>query len=329
MWTVDQANEWYDAQPWICGLNYIPAHTISYTEMWMDYAWDLKRIDAELALAEDIGINALRVVLPFVVWEAEPEAFQQRFEEFLTVADKRGMRVAPCFFDDCAFGEKGLENPKFGQQPDVLEGWYASGWTPSPGHDRVRDESVHPALERYVKSIMTAHKDDKRILMWDLYNEPTNSEMMPDSLPLLDKVFAWAREINPSQPITSGLWHPRVQEILLEKSDVITFHHYESPEKLRAFIHDLKKHGRPLINTEWLNRAAGSTVEGCLPVFKEERVGCMHWGLVNGRTQTHLGWGSRPDRLRQGEWQHDLFHNDHTPYRPEELKLFKKLIEEA
>jgi hypothetical protein len=236
------------------------------------------------------------------------------------------MRVAPCFFDDCAFGDSDeLKNPWFGQQPDVNEGWYANGWTPSPGHDRVRDESVHPALERYVKSIMTAHKDDPRILMWDLYNEPTNSEMIPDSLPLLNKVFTWAREIDPSQPVTSGLWQPRVEEILLQLSDVITFHHYETPEKLRAWIQELKKHGRPLINTEWLNRAAGSTVEGCLPVFKEEQVGCFHWGLVNGRTQTHLGWGSRPDRLRQGEWQHDLFHNDHTPYRPEELNLFRKL----
>ena len=49
-----------------------------------------------------------------------------------------------------------------------------------------------------------------------------------------------------------------------------------------------------MINTEWLNRGRGSLVETCLPVFAREKVGCMHWGLVNGKTQTDLPWGHRP-----------------------------------
>ena len=56
-WPPDKAAKWYRSQPWPCGFNYIPANAISYTEMWMPYCFDPKRIDRELALAEDIGFK--------------------------------------------------------------------------------------------------------------------------------------------------------------------------------------------------------------------------------------------------------------------------------
>ena len=52
----------------------------------------------------------------------------------------------------------------------------------------------------------------------------------------------------------------------------------------------------------------------------------MHWGLVNGKTQTNLGWGWRPDRPEPKEWQHDLYRGDHTPYDEDELAQFRKHI---
>lgn len=295
----------------------------------MKYSFDIDRMASELRLGQDAGFNALRVVLPFVVWDHEPGAFHHRFDSFLDVAWTHGMRVVPCFFDDCAFGDaEELKNPRFARQPDVRPGWYANGWTPSPGHDLVRDESAHPQLEAYVTDILSAHRNDSRILMWDLYNEPGNGGLGNDSVPLLQKVFSWARNARPEQPVTSGIWNHKLTDIherLLAVSDVITFHHYGGPDRLRAQITQLKAHGRPLICTEWLNRASGSTVQDCLPVFAEERVGCLHWGLVNGRTQTHLHWGSRPDEIRAGVWQHDLFHGDHRPYDASELECFKRI----
>jgi hypothetical protein len=47
-WSQEKARRWYTGQPWPCGFNYVPANAVSYTEMWMDYAFDPKRIDAEL-----------------------------------------------------------------------------------------------------------------------------------------------------------------------------------------------------------------------------------------------------------------------------------------
>lgn len=326
-WSRERAMDWFTSQPLPIGFNYVPANCISYTEMWMDYAFDAKLIDRELALAQDVGFNCVRVVLPFVVWEAEPDAFKQRFETFLAICEKRGLNVLPCFFDDCVFGP--ISDPTFGRQPGVVAGWYANSWTPSPGHKRVRDPETRPQLERYVKDVITAHRKDSRILCWDVYNEPSNSGMGNASLPLLKDAFRWAREINPVQPITSGMWggSPRVMSFLQSASDVITFHNYQPAAELRAEIRDLKKLGRPLICTEWLNRPQNSTVEKCLPVFVEEAVGALSWGLVNGRTQTHLPWGHRPGDPAPKIWQHDLFRPDYTPYDARELDWFRAAIQ--
>ena len=56
---------------------------------------------------------------------------------------------------------------------------------------------------------------------WDLYNEPTNSGMDHASLSPLQDAFRWAREINPSHPITSGVWDgsPRDARFMLAESN--------------------------------------------------------------------------------------------------------------
>jgi len=322
-WTAERAWRWYDAQPWPCGFNYVPANAISYTEMWLDYSFDPDLIDRELKLAHEIGFNGVRVVLPFVVWEAEPAAFKKRLETFLEICTRHGIRVMFTLFDDCVFGP--IRDPVFGKQPDVVEGWYANGWTPSPGHSLVRDPSTWPRLEKYVKDVVATFKDDPRVWVWDLYNEPTNGGLGDVSLPLVEKVGAWAREVAPSQPLTIGQWNgnARLNDIIYRHSDVITFHDYGGPDRLASHIGELKRQGRPLICTEWLNRGRGSTVEACLPVFRRRTVGCLHWGLVNGKTQTHLNWGHRPGEPDPPVWQHDLFRPDHTPYEPREIELFQ------
>jgi hypothetical protein len=81
-WSARRAWKWYDSQPWRCGFNYLPASAISYTEMFMDYGFRADEIDKELAIAESVGFNALRIVLPYVVWEAEPAPFKARFDDF-------------------------------------------------------------------------------------------------------------------------------------------------------------------------------------------------------------------------------------------------------
>ena len=324
LWSAEKANAWYSKQPWPCGFNYVPAHAINYTEMWMPYNFDVAKMDKELALAQDVGFNCLRVVLPFVVWEHDPVAFKKRLDTFLGICHKRGIKVMFCIFEDC--GE--LRNPEYGQQPDVLKGAYANAWAASPGDAMVFDPATWPRLEKYLKDVIGSFKDDSRVLAWDLYNEPTNGGTGKRSLPLVTRAFEWARAVNSSAPLTVGVWNKNeeLNTIALGNSDIITFHNYNNADKLVAGIEALKTHGRPIINTEWLCRHQDSTPEACLPLFARENVGCMHWGLVNGRSQTHLHWGARPDKPEPKVWQHDLFHGDHKPYDVGEINLFRRTI---
>jgi len=336
-WSKDRAWAWYRRQPWPCGFNYIPAHAISYTEMWMAYNFDLSRMDRELALAQDVGFNGLRVVLPFVVWEAEPQPFLERLDAFLALAQRRGLRVMFALFDDCAFGP--ITDPVFGPQPDVVPGWYANGWTPSPGHSLVRDAAAWPRLQCYVQAVIGAFRDDTRVWVWDLYNEPTNGVAIGTtsaplgevSIPLVEQVFAWARAINPAQPLTVAEWngHARLNDLVRQRSDITTFHDYGDPQRLSDHIRELALQDRPTICTEWLNRGMGSTVAGCLPLFQQAGVGALHWGLVNGKTQTHLNWGHLPGQPDPPVAQHDLFRSDHTPYDPAEIAGFRAAVAAA
>ncbi len=326
-WSTDKAWKWYRQNSWICGFNYIPANAINYTAMWDKTSFSPDLIDKELALAESVGFNTLRVVLQFAVWENDPLYFRETLARFLAICTKHKIKVMPAFFDDCVFGEN--TEPSLGKQPEPVEGWYAWAWSPSPGHSLVTDSTTHYRLEKYVKDVMQTFRNDQAILAWDLYNEPTNSGLGHKSLPLVRSVFKWAREINPVQPVTIGYWNGDkvLDDIIFENSDIITFHSYSSKEEVENLINTLKLHKRPVICTEWLNRPMGSTVESVLPVFFKENVGCLHWGLVNGKTQTHLPWGHRPADLPFNHiWQHDLYTTDYKIYSPYEIKLFKTFI---
>jgi hypothetical protein len=97
------------------------------------------------------------------------------------------------FFDDCW-------SPvyKAGKQPDPKPGIHNSGWVRDPGDLIFKDSTLIVTLEAYVKDILTTFGKDKRIIIWDLYNEPGNNGQGDRSLPLLEKVFEWGRIVNPS-----------------------------------------------------------------------------------------------------------------------------------
>ena len=327
-WSADKAAEWAKSNPWFCGVNYIPAYAVNYTAMFDKSSFNPEAIRSELALMKNLGMNCVRFVMQEAVWADDPDYFIATLDRFLTLCDEAGVKAMPIFFDDCIFGTN--NNPTTGLQPKPLEGWYAWNWSPSPGTTKVVDPRHHAELERYVKQVMQHFATDSRIMLWDLYNEPTNNIYGEHSWPLLRKVFSWAREINPSQPISAAMWNDnaRLNSFLARNSDVITFHVYANAEGTRKWIDRALSHGRPAICTEWMNRPVGSTIGECLSLFADSNVGCMLWGLVNGLTQTHLPWGHRPEHgAYGGVWQHDIYRGDHSPYNPAETQQIKKVIE--
>ncbi len=322
-WSEQKAAEWNGRTSWYCGFNYIPAYAINYTAMWDKTTFDEKAIDKELGLAEGLGMNCLRAVLQYAVYEDDPIYFLNTLDKFMVLCAKHHIQFMPALFDDCSFGI--TSDPKIGKQPEPLDGWYAWAWSPSPGHGMVTNPKTYPELEKYVKAVIGRFKDDKRIMLWDLYNEPTNGGLGNTTLPLLRDVIVWARAINPIQPLSIGIFdgNPKLNDIILTNVDVITFHNYGDKVNLTTQINELKKYNRPIINTEWMNRYAASTITDNLSIFYENKVGCMLWGLVNGKTQTNLPWGHRPGDPVSKLWQHDLFHSDFAAYDQKELEILK------
>jgi hypothetical protein len=335
-WTPSQANAWYAKQPWLVGANFIPSNAINQLEMWQADTFDLNTIKRELGWAANIGMNTMRVYLHDLLWDADRDGFILRIKQFLDVAASLNIRPIFCIFDDCW-------NPdaKLGKQPEPKPGIHNSGWLQSPGLRVVNDPAQWPRLERYVKELLTHFANDNRVLMWDLYNEPGNNGNHEKSLPLVKAVFEWAQTVRPSQPLSVGVWfdNAALNEFQLAHSDVITFHNYENADHLRNQIGMLKRHGRPLICTEWLRRCPGFLADGtqrhfthsevatCLPVFKDERVGCINWGLVAGKTNTIYAWGKPSGDAEPPVWFHDLFRQGGTPYDTLEAATFKRLIQ--
>ena len=324
VWSAEKANDWYSQHQWLTGANYIPATAINQLEMWQAETFDAPQIDKELGWAESIGFNTMRVFLHSVAWKEDPDGFKKRVGEFLNIAAKHKIQPLFVFFDDCWNKE-----PKPGKQPDVKPGIHNSGWMQDPGQPASADTSIFPGLEKYVKDVLTTFGHDKRILMWDLYNEPGNNGKGNESLPLLKKIFQWAREVNPDQPVSAGMWNWKLEDLnafQFTNSDVITYHDYQEAPKHLEVIQILKSSGKPLICTEYMARTRNSRFSTVLPMLKKENVAAINWGFVDGKTNTIYAWDTPlPDASQPIEWFHDIFKKDGTPYREDEVNLIKKL----
>jgi len=343
-WTEQKANAWYAQQPWLVGSNYIPRSAINQLEMWQEATFNPAQIDQELGWAESLGMNTMRVFLHDLLWQQDASGFQKRIDEFLTIAQRHHIRPIFVLFDSCWDPA-----PHLGPQHPPIPGVHNSGWVQSPGAAALADPSHYPRLKTYVQGVVGAFAKDDRILAWDVWNEPGADnagsyakEELKDKnarvIALLPQVFEWAREVHPTQPLTSGVCcvdeSPDganlgpIEQIQLRESDVVTFHNYTWPEFFKREIAWLKKYNRPVICTEFMARSVGSTFDTILPIAKEQKVGAINWGFVVGKTQTNLPWESwRHPYIEEPPpvWFHEVLYPDGTPYRQAEADLIRRL----
>ncbi len=341
-WAADRAHQWYAQQGWLVGSNYITSTAINELEMWQADTFDLPTIDRELGWAQGLGMNTMRVFLHNLLWQQDAQGFLRRLDQFVEVADKHHIRVTFVLLDSVWDPQ-----PHLGKQPAPRPHVHNSGWVQAPGADLLKDESRWNAeLKPYIVGVLTHFRDDRRVLMWDLMNEPDNENPAYKSTELADKPvralrllkeeWKWAREVNPAQPLTSGVWKgewgndaslSEMARFQLQNSDVITFHSYDLPEVTKRRIDSLRRFGRPVICTEYMARPLGSTFAAILPVLKKEHVGAYNWGFVNGKSQTIYPWDSW-EKTYSGEpavWFHDIFRQDGTPYDAKEVELIRQL----
>lgn len=326
-WSVEKANEWYESKPWMAGTDYIPANAINQIEMWYKDTYSPDLIDKELGWAEELGFNSMRVFLSSVVYENDPEGMKERIDNFLAICQKHGITPLLCIFDDCWNAES-----EYGPQPAPKPGIHNSGWLRDPSDSARKDTvTLYPKMEKYVKDLLTTFGQDERILLWDLWNEPGNSGYSCTTLPALKKVFQWAREANPSQPLTAGLWNMSedfapLNAFQIENSDVISYHNYSPLNDHTTMVNYLQILNRPLFCTEYMARTAGSLFKDIMPLLKEKKIGAYNWGFVSGKTNTIFAWSTPlPDQAEPEVWFHDIIRQDGTPFDQAEVDTIKAL----
>ena len=344
-WSAERAQAWYDAQPWLVGCNYIPADAVNQLQMWQAETFNPERIDRELAWAQDLGFNTLRVYLHHALWQQNAEGFVGRVDRFVSICGDHGIRPMLVLLDDVWSPTHAL-----GPQPAPRPGVHNSGWLQSPGRAVLDDESRWGDVERYVVGVVGRFRDDPRVLAWDVYNEPgapNNDAIRAGEAPdkadktrrLLARAFDWTRAADPTQPLTAGVWATPwddpatlspLNQLQLGRSDVISFHAYHKPDEAKALSLALRRYGRPLLCTEYMARPMGSTFAALLPFFKEQKIAAYNWGFVAGRTNTIHGWGTwdEPDAGEPAIWFHDVLRPDGTPYDPAETDLIRRLAAE-
>jgi len=344
-WTEAEARQWYAREAWPVGPNYIPSTASNQLEMWQAATFDPTTIDRELGLAEGLGMNTVRVFLHYLLWRTDASGLERRIGIFLRIAETHHIKPVFVLFDSCwdPF-------PEIGPQPPPRPGIHNSRWVQSPGAPALMNSKEYDNVLAYAQVVIQKFSDDKRILAWDLWNEPdnTNDGSYGASDPanklalveaLLPKVFTYARAGLPKQPLTSGLWHgdwssadklTPIEKIQIDNSDVVSFHCYAKPPEFEQRVVWLEALHRPILCTEYMARSEGSTFEGILLIAKKHNIGAYNWGLVAGKTQTYLPWDSwqKPYIGRQPDvWFHDIFRQDGKPYSPEEVAFLRSNLE--
>ncbi len=323
-WEPQQAWAWYENIGVVKGVNYIPRTAVNSAEMWSEQGFDADLIDEELGWARQAGFTTLRVQLQYAVWKDDPDAFLDRMDQFLDLAEKHDLGMIPVLFDDKNLAGK---DPVAGVYPDPLPGQHNARWTPSPGKAAATDRSVWPDLEEYVTSVIDEFKNDDRVTYWDLYNRTGDNGLWEQTLPLMDQTFNWARDVDPDQPLAVAAWgrhESAMSARMLERSDIITFHSFESAEKVEAHLMRLKQYKRPLICSDWLMRQRENTFKKILPLFSVNRIGWVSRGLVKGDTQEWIQQESYRSETDPDLWQHDILHEDGEAYDDEEIRLIQE-----
>jgi len=289
-----------------------------------------KVIEQELGWAQTVvGLNSIRLFVPISQYQTDRELLFKNFERVLDIAAGKGLSVMPVtggavLRDPDVKISEPREQSEYQFKPGVFGGGGNGG---AGGGAGVRWDDkwprLKPVIKDFVQTFIRRYSQDKRIILWDLINEPPTAQR-----PLAEYLFEWAREVDPSQPL-SVCWNGH------DLSDVITFHTYmrpglSAPEAAPARVDFLTELDwatswkRPILCTEWLARPFGSTPENTLPFFSRYNIGWYNWALVTGGpAQVQYPWNWPIGSPEPPEWFHGLLYPDGRPYKADEILMIR------
>ena len=346
-WTKEEANLWYECMGWLRGCNFIGSDCTNRLDMFQSYKSEEKLATAEkeLALCQKIGFNTVRIWANFDVYYAEPDSYMEIFDRYIDLCGKYGQKVMVVLAHEEDLPRGDVFVPKaMGEQKYALG--EHQGRIPM-SEEELKKEPKHymeypelrPLYIEMVRKTVRKYAKDERVFCWNILNEP-GITIGERSIEIMHELFDVVRAEDPIQPLTADIWRgvnhggivTKEEKVALELSDVISFHSYQSYEKLVREIRFHQKSGRPLFLTEWLHRINHNTIEEVYPLLYITNVSNYCWGFVVGKTQTHEPWPVMWEEWDRGEdrgydftkWQHDLFRPNLRPYNPREIALIER-----
>jgi hypothetical protein len=260
----------------IRGFNYNPSYCTTLYEAWDRFDAQAWRTEIRRGKQYFPAMNALRVWLDWNPYLRDPAAFVQHLGEVLDICGGLGIKLHPTLFNrwhDLTYDFGGIY------------------------YDQLLDRNF-ARFEPYVADVVGAFKDDPRIGMWDLCNEPQHW----DRRNLLDQLEVdWLRWVaqavrrhGASQPITIGTMAGNNVEWVADLCDVICFHPYGGwwdggyEKQCDWGVALAQRLGKPLIANETCqgslsDETRAEIIRCSLGALKARGIGWCAWQLHGGR----------------------------------------------
>jgi hypothetical protein len=291
----------YPNYAWLRGFSVVPSWGARIEEAWWRY--DGARFREEVALANLVHANCIRLWIEFTAWMAEPDKITERFLDAVKAIDERGMKTMPCLFNR----------------------WHDAKWDYGGQYTEDLYRDWNPKLE-YVRALVKPLAADARVLIWDLCNEPQAANLNDDwskrEFEWLKQVAAAVRGSGAQQPITIGTMGGANVEIFAPLCDVLCGHPYaHTANELKACIDGMreisKRQGKALLVNECMpgcldDQRRAELAKYTTQMLSEAGFGWMGWALREGKAVS-----TRRDRFDNNGLDNQGFH----PFFTREGKL--------
>lgn len=297
----------------IRGFNYQPGYGHSSAENWDRFDASVWKKELSYGKKYFPGMNTVRFWLSWEAYFHQPKKFLRNFETALCIADKLKIKVVPVLFNRW-HDQNGYDNGGVYLENIVFE---------------ESDAYYRPLYKEYVHDIVGHFKDDPRIILWDLCNEPftscklnkKNAEWINGERNWLYEVYQTVKKEDPVKPAGISLAPDLRQMELVDFTDVWLMHPYffcdttnindpAARKNFEEFVDDMldrcQKTKKPLLVTETCWGATDDMVRSeiiryTLGVLSRREIGFLVHALAySGVADLHNledGYVGRPGNL--------------------------------
>jgi hypothetical protein len=242
----------------IRGANYRGSAAADTTDYWRHYS--PAETQRDLAYADRLKLNQLRVFVNYASWEADKPAFRKNLVDLARACNAHRIGLMITIGDTQSFINEDR----------------------SINRDRIR------AL---VTELVAAVGDEPALAFWDASNEPDYNaagaprDQQEKRIEIARLIAATLHELDKKTPVTIGVANERNMETLADVVDVLSFHDYLSTRaaiagdiaRAKAFA---AKAGKQVINTEIGCIARANPYDVTLEEHTQARVGWYIWELM-------------------------------------------------